>query len=198
MSHAIQQTMNSLSGAELSYSLGSLGDCVLGKFAREHKPDSSLDLTRRKGRLLVVSSELSCLSGNAFEDIIDEGVHDGHTLLADTGIGMNLLEHLVDVGAVRFSTLLAALLIAGLLRGFGRGLFARSLGHGGLFVGGVYGPVPVITDAVIIWDVRGKLDRVYILLKRVYKREVCVLCVQYRLRAPPYQKAKLSYNAIIR
>ena len=89
---------------------------------------------------------------------------------------MNLLKHLVDVGAVRFGTFLAALLIAGLLRGFGRGLFARSLGHGGLFVGGVYGPVPVITDAVIIWDV--SWIRVYILLKREFTREVCVYCVQ--------------------
>jgi len=109
--------MMNLGGAELGYSLGSLGDCVLGKFARKHKSDSSLDLARRKSRLLVVSSEFSSLSGNTLEDIVDEGVHDGHTLLADTGIRVNLLEHLVDVGAVRFGTLLSALLIASLLGG---------------------------------------------------------------------------------
>jgi len=103
---------------------------VFGELTRKHKPDSSLNLTRRKSRLLIVSSEFSSLSSDAFEDIVNEGVHDGHTLLADTGIGMNLLEHLVDVGAVRFGTLLAALLVAGLLRGFGRGLLAGCLSHG--------------------------------------------------------------------
>ena len=37
----------------------------------------------------------------------------------DTGIWVNLLENLVDVRAVRLGTLLAALLIASLLRGLG-------------------------------------------------------------------------------
>ena len=106
---------------------------MLGKLTGKHKSDSSLDLARGKRGLLVISSELSSLSGDTFEDIVDERVHDGHTLLANTGIGMNLLEHLLDVGAVRFGTFLAALLIAGLLGGFGRRLFARSLGHGCFF-----------------------------------------------------------------
>ena len=103
---------------------------MFGELTRKHKSNSSLNLTRRKSRLLIVSSKFSSLSSDAFEDIVDKGVHDGHTLLADTGIWMNLLEHLVNVGAVRFSTLLAALLIAGLLRGFGRGLLAGCLSHG--------------------------------------------------------------------
>ena len=107
---------------------------MLGKFARKHKPDSSLDLTRRKGRLLVVSSELSCLSGNALEDIIDEGVHDGHSLLGDTGIRVDLLEDLVDVGGVRFDALLATLLLVGggLLGSLGRSLLGWCFSHDGI------------------------------------------------------------------
>ena len=109
---------------------------MLGKFARKHKPDSSLDLTRRKGRLLVVSSELSCLSGNALEDIIDEGVHDGHSLLGDTGIRVDLLEYSVDVGRVRFDALLATLLSGGGLLGClgAYGLLRWCLCHGYFWV----------------------------------------------------------------
>jgi len=103
---------------------------VLGELTGKHKSDSSLDLARGKGGFLVISGELPSLCGDTLKDIVDERVHDGHTLLTNSSIGMNLLENLVDVGAVRLSTFLAAFLIAGLLRGFGRGLFARSLGHG--------------------------------------------------------------------
>ena len=120
-----------LSRAELGNSLSSLRNGVLGKLTRKHEPDSSLDLAGGESRLLVVSGELSSLSGDTLEDIVDEGVHDGHSLLADTGIRVHLLEDLVDVRAVGLSALLAALLVAGLLRGLGGGLLARGLGHDG-------------------------------------------------------------------
>ena len=119
-------------GGELGDGLGSLRNGVLGKLTREHEADGGLDLPRREGGLLVVGGELSGLSGDALEDVVDEGVHDGHTLLADTGVGVDLLEDLVDVGAVGFDALLAALLLAvgGLLGGLGGGLFGGCLGHG--------------------------------------------------------------------
>jgi len=37
------------------------------------------------------------IHGNAFEDIVDEAVQNGHSLVGDTSIGVNLLEDLIDV-----------------------------------------------------------------------------------------------------
>ena len=119
-----------LSRAELGNSLGSLGNGVLGEFTRKHETNSSLDLSGRESSLLVVSGKLSSLSGDTLEDIVDEGVHDGHTLLGDTGIRVDLLEDLVDVRRVGFGTLLLAGGAGGLLGGLG-GLLGGSLGHGG-------------------------------------------------------------------
>ena len=55
------------------------------------------------------SAGLSC---NAFKDVIHEGVHDRHGLGGDTSIRMNLLEHLVDVDAVRLLPPAFLLLVA--------------------------------------------------------------------------------------
>ena len=106
---------------------------MLGEFTGEHEADSSLDLAGGKGGLLVVSGKLASLAGDALEDVLDEGVHDGHSLLADAGVGVDLLEHLVDVGGVGFRALLVALLLAvgGGLDGLGRGGFGGCFGHGG-------------------------------------------------------------------
>jgi hypothetical protein len=102
---------------------------VLGKLSRKHEADSGLDLARGKGGLLVVSGELSGFSGNALKNVVDERVHDAHSLLGDTGIRVDLLEDLVDVRRVRFSSLLALLgASGGLLGGLG-GLLGGSLGH---------------------------------------------------------------------
>lgn len=51
-----------------------------------------LDLSRRDGGLLVVSGELGGLGCDALEDIVDEGVQDGHGTVRDTGVWVNLLE----------------------------------------------------------------------------------------------------------
>ena len=69
----------------LGDSLGSLADSMLGEFTREHEMDSGLDFAAREG---------------GFLHIIDEGVHDGHALLGDSHIRVDLLEHLVDVRGV--------------------------------------------------------------------------------------------------
>jgi hypothetical protein len=124
--------LNCLGRGELGNSLGSLRNGMLGKLTGKHKTNSSLDLARAQGSLLVVGGKLSGLSSDTLEDVVDEGVHDGHALLADTGVGVDLLEDLVDVGAVGFDALLAALLLAvgGLLGGLGGGLLGRCLGHG--------------------------------------------------------------------
>ena len=105
---------------------------MLGKLTREHKTNSGLDLARAQGGLLVVGRELSSLSSNALEDVVDEGVHDGHSLLADSSVRVHLLEDLVDVRGVGLDALLGSLLlVAGcLLGGLGGGLFGGCLGHG--------------------------------------------------------------------
>ena len=72
---------------------------MLGELTGKHEADSSLDLARGKSGLLVVGGKLAGLAGDALEDVVDERVHDGHSLLADAGVGVDLLEHLVDVRA---------------------------------------------------------------------------------------------------
>ena len=120
-----------LSRRELGYCLGSLGNSVLSKLSWKHKTNSGLDLAGRKSCLLVVGSKLSCLSSDTLKDIVDEGVHDGHTLLGDTGIGVDLLQDLVDVRGVSLDTLLGLGGASGLLgRGSLLGTLAGSLGGG--------------------------------------------------------------------
>lgn len=107
---------------------------MLGEFSRKHQTNRSLDLAGRKSGLLVVSGELSSLRGNALEDIVDERVHDRHSLLRDTSVGVDLLQHLVNVRGVSLSSLLGLSATTGL---FGRrsllgglaSLLGRSLGH---------------------------------------------------------------------
>ena len=86
-----------LEGGELGDSLGSFRDCVLGELSGEDEPDSSLDLPGGDGGLLVVEGKTSCLSGHLVEDVVDEGVHDSHGLGADSSVGVDLLEHLIDI-----------------------------------------------------------------------------------------------------
>ena len=75
---------------------------MLGQFTGEEETDSGLDLPRGDGGSLVVVGETGSLSGDSLEDIVDKAVHDGHSFAADTGIGVNLFQHLVDVDAVTF------------------------------------------------------------------------------------------------
>jgi len=87
-------------GLELGHGLGALGHGVLGKLTGEEQADGRLDLAGREGALLVVAGQAGGLKGEALEDVVDERVQDGHSALGDAGVGVNLLQHLVDVGAV--------------------------------------------------------------------------------------------------
>ena len=73
---------------------------MLGELSGEDEADSRLDLARRDRGLLVVAGETGRLGGNAVEHVVDEGVHDGHGLGGDTSLGVDLLQHLVDVDLV--------------------------------------------------------------------------------------------------
>ena len=76
---------------------------MLGKLAGQDEPDSRLDLAGRDRGLLVVTSKARCLGSNLLEDVVNERVHNRHSLGADSGVGVDLLEHLVDVDLVGLS-----------------------------------------------------------------------------------------------
>jgi len=113
---------------KLGHSLGALGHGVLGKLSRQHEAHGGLDLAAGEGGLLGIGGQLASLASEALEDVVDERVHDRHALLADAGVRVNLLEHLVDVRGVRFNALLVGLLHTGLLGGLGA-LLGWGLGH---------------------------------------------------------------------
>lgn len=75
-------------------------------------------------------SEIECQNWNAIVSLdwkvltVDEGVQDGHGTVGDTGVGVDLLEDLVDVGGVGLLAGLGALLLVA--RGSG-GLLASLL-----------------------------------------------------------------------
>ncbi len=111
---------------------------MTSELTREDEADSGLDLAGREGGLLVVTNKLAGLGGDALEDVVDEGVHDGHGALGDARVGVDLLENLEDVRGIRLGALLTlAALLGGLLgalagRGLGGGLGSNALaGSGG-------------------------------------------------------------------
>ena len=92
-----ERDYSNCSRRELGHSLGSLTDGVLGKLTWEEESDGGLDLAGGESVLLVVSDESGTLSGDLLEDIVDEGVHDGHGSLGDSSLWVDLLEDSVDV-----------------------------------------------------------------------------------------------------
>ena len=89
-----------LGAGVLGHSLGSLRDGVLGQLSWQKETDSSLDLSAGDGGTAVVVGQTGCLGSNTLEDVIDERVHDAHGLAGDAGVGVHLLQHLVDVDGV--------------------------------------------------------------------------------------------------
>ena len=114
-----------LGGGVLGDSLGALGHGVLGQLTGEEQTDGGLDLPRGNGGPLVVVSQTAGLGGDALEDVVHERVHDGHGLGGDTGVGVDLFQHLVDVDGVRLPPPLPALLVP---RTLGLGLAGLLLG----------------------------------------------------------------------
>ena len=81
---------------------------MLRELSREEESDGGLNLSGRQSLLLVVSDELDGFLSDTIEDIVDEGVHDSHRLLADASVGVNLLQDLEDVDTEVFSSLAAS------------------------------------------------------------------------------------------
>ena len=74
--------------------------------------------------------ETAGLSSNTLEDVVHEGVHDGHGLAGDASVGVDLLQHLVDVDRVGLPPPPALFLVSGTLGlSLGGGLLG-SLGCG--------------------------------------------------------------------
>jgi len=97
----------------LGDSFGSLRDGVFGELTRKEKSDGSLDLTGCDGGSLVVVSKTAGFGGNPLEQVVDERVHDAHGLGRDASVGVNLLQHLVDIDGVGLlSSQLFLLLVA--------------------------------------------------------------------------------------
>ena len=108
-----------LGAGVLGNSLGAPRDGVLGELTREEEPDSGLDLAGGDGGPLVVVSQTAGLGGDPLEQVVDERVHDGHGLGGDSGVGVDLLQHLVDVDSVGLLPLSLLLLLVTLGDGLG-------------------------------------------------------------------------------
>lgn len=102
-----------LGAGVLGDSFGSLGHGVLGQLTRQQQPDGRLDLSAGDGRPAVVVCKSGSLGSDALKDVIDERVHDGHGFAGHSGVGVHLLEYLVDVDGVRLPPPPLALLIPG-------------------------------------------------------------------------------------
>lgn len=70
---------------------------MLGEFSWEEELDGGLDLFGGEGSSFVVSDQLGGLESDSLEDVVDEGVHDVHGLLADADVAVDLFQDLVDV-----------------------------------------------------------------------------------------------------
>ena len=101
-----------LGAGVLGDGLGALRDSVFGQLSGEEETDSSLDFPGGDGGPLVVVGQTASLGGDTLKQIVDKGVHDGHGLGGDSGVGVDLLQHLVDVDGVGFLPLLLFLLVA--------------------------------------------------------------------------------------
>ena len=107
----IPSKCNLLGAGVLGDGLGSLRDGVLGQLSGKEETDGGLDLARGDRGPLVVVSQTASLGGDALKDVVDKRVHDGHGLGGHSGVGVNLLQDLVDVDGVRLLPLLLALFL---------------------------------------------------------------------------------------
>jgi len=125
----IGSTSDLLGAGVFGDGLGSLGNGVFREFSRQKETDGGLDFPTGDRRSLVVVGESGRFGGDPFEDVVHERVHDGHGLRADSGVGVNLLEDLVDVAGVGLLPLPFALLVSSASCFLGLGGLFGSLGR---------------------------------------------------------------------
>ena len=111
----------------LGDSLSTFGEGVLGKLSGEEESTSSLDLPGGDRRLFVDLGEAGSFTTDTVKDVAHERIHDRHGFGGDSLVGVDLLQHLVDVG---LEGLLSGLSV---LAGGGGGGLGGSFGHFGVF-----------------------------------------------------------------
>ena len=157
-----------LGAGVLGDGLGALGHGVLGQLTGQQKSHGGLDLAGRDRRAAVVVRQAAGLGGDTLEDVVDERVHDAHRLGRDAGVGVHLLQHLVDVDGVRLSPPPALLLVpstlglrlgGGLLSslrcGFGRHSAYPMQSDTQMTAGEICGPF-ILTDGSVSGECRAR------------------------------------------
>jgi len=91
-----------LAASVLGNSLGAFTDGVLSKFTGQEKTDSGLNFSAGDCGTLVVMGKSGSFRSNSLENIVHKAVHDGHSLARDTGVGVNLFQHLINVDSIGF------------------------------------------------------------------------------------------------
>ena len=94
--------MRLLGAGVLRYCLGSLAHCMFCQLTRKKQTDGSLYFAGRNGLSLVVLTKSGSFTCNSVEQVVDEGVHNGHSLCGNTNVRMDLLQNTVDVSSVSF------------------------------------------------------------------------------------------------
>lgn len=102
-----------LAAGVLGDGLGALRHGVLGQLSGQQQAHGRLDFAARDRRATIVVSQARGFRSDALEDVVHEAVHDRHGLRADAGVGVNLLQHLVDVDSIALPSSPLALLVAG-------------------------------------------------------------------------------------
>ena len=102
-----RQPSKSYAGVELvdglsSHAISGHGEITL---AGKDEADCMLDIADRERVPLDDADEMGRLEGNHLKLIADEGVHDSHGFLAETGLRVHLLEGTVDVDFVSHGSL---------------------------------------------------------------------------------------------
>ena len=104
---------------------------MFSQLSGQQETDGGLDLPAGDGVPFVVVGKSGGFARDAFENIVNERVHDGHGFAGDSSVGMDLLHHLVDIDGEALLSLLPAFLLvggadgllglSGFLDGFSRG-----------------------------------------------------------------------------
>ena len=97
-----QEYRRLLAAGVLGDGLCAFTDSVLGKFTGQEQTDGCLDFSAGDGGSLVVVSQPGCLGSDSLKDVVDEAVHDGHSLAGNTSVWVHLLQDFVDVDGVGF------------------------------------------------------------------------------------------------
>lgn len=99
---------------------------MLSQLPRQQQAHSRLDLPGSDGRAFVVMGQARSLTGDPLENVVDERIHDAHSLGGNTSVRVDLLQYLVHINGVALLTAALSLFPIFLLR-LGDGLLRALL-----------------------------------------------------------------------